>query len=120
MTLGERAQLLLVAEIEFASGKRTKEALAAELVAEIEAELASAATAGDVHRETAARRIEIPGALVTYVAAGSSTNLQQTRCVEMLEALGARLRELGLTDVKDTAPYSASPRPAYLKITPRL
>jgi hypothetical protein len=75
MTLYERAALLLVAETELATAERTRDVLAAELLAEVEDELAEAAFKGDQPRADAARRIEIPGALVSYVPAGSTRYL---------------------------------------------
>lgn len=120
MTLTERAALLLVAETELAAAERQRDALAAELLLEVEDELAAAAADGDVARGKAARRLEIPGGLVSYVEPGTSRSLQQKACVSKLEALGARLRDLGLRDVDDAAPYGSAPRAAYLKVTPRL
>jgi hypothetical protein len=120
MTLTERACLLLVAEEGLAAAKRTRDAVAAELLAEVEDEIATASLDLDAGREVRARRLAIPGALISYVEAGTCTSLQQKACIAKLEALGARLRDLEIRDVDDAAPYTSSPRAAYLKVTPRL
>lgn len=118
MTLADRAALLLVAKTELAAAERAAEALEAELLAAMEAELRAAA--GDDGPRDTARRVEIPGAVVTYVPPGATRKLQEKRCVMKLEALGARLRGLGETDVDDDAPYTETQRGAYLKLTLRL
>src|SRR5580692_5971155 len=93
-TLLERATVLLVAERKLAVAVRQRDAVRDELLADIEAELAAGAVAGDKARALAARRLEVPGGLVSYVEAGSGTKLKERLCVEKLESLGARLRAL--------------------------
>lgn len=118
LSLVERAALLVAAEAALAAAQRARNALATELLATMETSLAGAGEAAG--RQEITRRIEVPGALVTYVPPGTSQRLQERLCVTKLQALGARLRDLGDADIDDAAPYTQVARAAYLKVTPRL
>jgi hypothetical protein len=65
--------------------------------------------------------IQLPGeGSVALIPACVAHPIDAKGCKLKLEANGARLRELGLTDVDDTAPTSTVKRPAYLRLTAKL
>jgi hypothetical protein len=116
----ELAALLFDAERALAAAERSRDTLRAKLLAEMEGEMAAATAAGDAERAKAARKLDLLGqGSVTYLEAGSSDRLDQTAAIEKIATLGARLRDLGETEVDDAAPFKSIPRRASLRVTPR-
>lgn len=68
-----------------------------------------------------AKRIEVTGqGSVSYLEASTAQGIDAKACADKLEALGAKLRELGTRDVDDTVPMRTTSRAASIRITPGL
>ena len=103
----ELAKLLLVAERECKAAERAREGLRADMLARMEA--------------SGLGRLELAGeGLISVVPATSGEILDGEACKAKIEALGARLRDLGQRDVDDVIPKKLSRRCASLRVTPRL
>jgi hypothetical protein len=106
LSLEDLAALLIVAERDCKAAEKNREAIRWELLERM--------AEGEV------KKIELPEALVTYLEPSSADVVDGTALKAKVEALGARLRDLGLHDVDDAVPTKVVRRAAGLRITARL
>lgn len=67
-----------------------------------------------------AKRVDVPGSgFVSYSSPTTSTPIDGKACALKLEALGARLRAMGINDVDDAVPMGVSDRRASVRVTLR-
>lgn len=121
LKLEELVATLFIAEREYKHAERAREALREDVIRQMLANVDKARRIGDQDAASAAHRVELVGeGSVLLIPASSAEVLDGPRCAEMLEALGARLRDLGATNVADQVPKKLIHRSAQIRVQPHL
>jgi len=106
LSLQELASLLVVSERETKRWTEDRDKLRAEVLERMDRECVG--------------KLELLDARVSYIAPGPTETVDVEALKAKLEALGARLRDLGAHEVDDAIPMKSGHRKASLRVTARL